>query len=118
MKINLDINIVKHLLSDLLRENVIDISVENIQSEVCKHFRISLIDLYSKKRSRHVSRPRQIAMYLTKELTDHSYPEIGKFYGGKDHATVIHGVNKIKNLMINDIKIKKDIDHLVSKLKS
>jgi len=57
-------------------------------------------------------------MYLTKELTDHSYPEIGKFYGGKDHATVIHGVNKIKNLMINDIKIKKDIDHLVSKLKS
>ena len=118
MKINLDINIVKHLLSDLLRENVIDISVESIQSEVCKYFRISLIDLYSKKRSRHVSRPRQIAMYLTKDLTDHSYPEIGKFFGGKDHATVIHGVNKIKNLMINDIKIKKDIDHLVSKLKS
>ena len=118
MKISLDINLAKNLLSDLLKENDSRISIEFIQSEICKYFSVSLIDLYSKKRSRNISRPRQIAMFLSKELTDHSYPEIGRFFGGKDHATVIHGVNKIKNLMPVDKKIKKDIDNLISKLKS
>ena len=118
MKINLNLSIVKDILSDFLRENKNKISLNDIQMQVSRHFNINLSDLCSKKRNRYISRPRQLAMFLCKELTDFSYPEIGKFFGGKDHATVIHGVNKIRSLSLEDKKIQRDLENLISNLKS
>ena len=118
MKINLDLNKVKVLLVDFLRTNIKVTTIQDIQFHVSKYFNINFSDLCSKSRSRFISRPRQIAMYLSKELTEFSYPDIGKLFGGKDHTTVIHAVNKIKNLYLIDKKIKKDIENLTLTLKS
>ncbi len=118
MKINLDLNKVQELLVDFLRTNIKVTSIQDIQFHVSKYFNINFSDLCSKSRSRFISRPRQIAMYLSKELTEFSYPDIGKLFGGKDHTTVIHAVNKIKNLYLIDKKIKKDIENLTLTLKS
>ncbi len=116
MNFKLDISNVKEILSDLFKENNRKLSINDIQSQVSKHFNINFSDLCSKRRSRSISRPRQVAMYLCKELTELSYPEIGKYFGGKDHATVIHGVNKIKNLSSTDKKTQRDIENLMSNL--
>ena len=93
------------------------ITVKDIQLEVSKYYNLQFHELCSKNRSRYISKPRQIAMFLSKQLTDSSYPEIGKLFGGKDHATVIHGVNKIKVLSETDRKIKQDLDNRISSLK-
>ena len=106
------------LLVDFLRTNIKVTTIQDIQFHVSKYFNINFPDLCSKSRSRFISRPRQIAMYLSKELTEFSYPDIGKLFGGKDHTTVIHAVNKIKNLYLIDKKIKKDIENLTLTLKS
>tara|TARA_B100000965_G_scaffold377606_1_gene371793 strand:+ start:131 stop:1543 length:1413 start_codon:yes stop_codon:yes gene_type:complete len=116
MSFKLEISNAKEILSDLFKESPRKLSINDIQSQVSKHFNINFSDLCSKKRSRSISRPRQVAMYLCKELTEFSYPEIGKYFGGKDHATVIHGVNKIKNLSSTDKKIQRDIENLMSNL--
>tara|TARA_B100002052_G_scaffold43442_2_gene36196 strand:- start:2915 stop:4336 length:1422 start_codon:yes stop_codon:yes gene_type:complete len=118
MKINLDLNKAQVLLVDFLRTNIKVTTIQDIQFHVSKYFNINFSDLCSKSRSRFISRPRQIAMFLSKELTEFSYPDIGKLFGGKDHTTVIHAVNKIKNLSLIDKKIKKDIENLTLTLKS
>ncbi len=118
MKSNLNLEKVKEILADLLRSNFKKISISDVQLHVSRYFNLSFSDLCSKKRSRFISRPRQIAMYLSKEYTELSYPEIGKSFGGKDHATVIHAVNKVKNLCFSDKKIKKDVEILIATLKS
>ena len=105
------------ILADYLNKTHQKITVKDIQLEVSKHFNLQFHELCSKNRSRYISKPRQIAMYLSKQLTDTSYPEIGKLFGGKDHATVIHGVNKIKVLSETDRKVKQDLDKIISSLK-
>ena len=89
------IELVKDALKDLLSVQNRQISVENIQKTVADFFNIKVADMYSKKRPANIARPRQIAMYLAKELTQKSLPEIGELFGGRDHTTVLHAVRKI-----------------------
>ena len=106
------------ILADYLNKTDKKITVKDIQLEVSRYFNLQFHELCSKNRSRYISKPRQIAMFLSKQLTDCSYPEIGKLFGGKDHATVIHGVNKIKDLSENDRKVKQDLDNITLSLKA
>ena len=85
----------KEALKDLLTVQNRQISVENIQKTVADFYSIKVADMYSKKRPANIARPRQIAMYLAKELTQKSLPEIGELFGGRDHTTVLHAVRKI-----------------------
>ena len=92
---DITIELTKEALKDLLSVQNRQISVENIQKTVADFFRIKVADMYSKRRPANIARPRQIAMYLTKELTQKSLPEIGELFGGRDHTTVLHAVRKI-----------------------
>ena len=92
---DITIELVKDALKDLLSVQNRQISVENIQKTVADFFNIKVADMYSKKRPANIARPRQIAMYLAKELTQKSLPEIGELFGGRDHTTVLHAVRKI-----------------------
>lgn len=85
------------------------LTIEEIQRSVCAHFKLDKSDMVSKRRLRSVARPRQIAMYLAKELTPRSYPEIGRRFGGRDHSTVIHAVRVIEALRVTDSEIDADI---------
>ena len=92
---DITIDVVKDALKDLLSVQNRQISVENIQKTVADFFNMKIADMYSKKRPANIARPRQIAMYLAKELTQKSLPEIGELFGGRDHTTVLHAVRKI-----------------------
>lgn len=100
------------LLQDLLRANDRRVTVEDIQRKVAEHYNIRLSDMHSPRRARPVARPRQVAMYLSKQLTEHSLPEIGRKFGGRDHTTIIHGVRKIEELCASDRALKDDIETL------
>ena len=89
------IQLAREALRDLLSIQNRQISVENIQKTVADFYKIKVADMYSKKRPASIARPRQIAMYLAKELTQKSLPEIGELFGGRDHTTVLHAVRKI-----------------------
>lgn len=102
----------KHALQDMLVAQDKQISIENIQKTVAEYFKLRTSDLLSAKRSRSLARPRQIAMTLTKELTRHSLPEIGKAFGGRDHTTVLHATRKIKNLRESDVAVAEDYRNL------
>jgi len=102
----------KEAMKDLLSMRARLITIENIQKTVAEYFKIRLSDLNSKKRSRPLARPRQIAMALAKELTNHSLPEIASVFGGRDHTTVIHAYKKIKDLMNSDVKLVEDYRNL------
>ena len=106
------------ILADYLNKTDKKITVKDIQLEVSKYYNLQFHELCSKNRSRYISKPRQIAMFLSKQLTDASYPEIGKLFGGKDHATIIHGVKKIKVSSENDRKVKQDLDNITLNLKA
>ncbi len=99
-------------LADILRASDRKITVEEIQRKVSDHFNIRLSDLIGPKRVRNFARPRQVAMYLSKQLTSRSLPEIGRRFGGRDHTTVMHGVRKIEELMQNDSQIADDLELL------
>ena len=99
-------------LADVLRASDRKITVEEIQRKVSDHFNIRLSDLIGPKRVRTFARPRQIAMYLSKQLTSRSLPEIGRRFGGRDHTTVMHGVRKIEELMVKDSQIADDLELL------
>ena len=92
---DISITLAKEALRDLLSIQNRQISVENIQKTVADFYKIKVADMYSKKRPASIARPRQIAMYLAKELTQKSLPEIGELFGGRDHTTVLHAVRKI-----------------------
>ena len=94
----IDLALVKDALKDLFVISAKMVSVENIQKTVAEYYNIKLSDLLSKRRSRSITRPRQMAMALTKELTNHSLPEIGEAFNGRDHTTVLHACKKIKDL--------------------
>ncbi|MFH1157920.1 MAG: chromosomal replication initiator protein DnaA [Pseudomonadota bacterium] len=100
------------LLQDLLRANDRRISVDDIQRKVAEHYNIRLSDMHSPRRARMVARPRQIAMYLAKALTEHSLPEIGRKFGGRDHTTIMHGVRRIEELVASDGGIREDVELL------
>ena len=88
------------------------VTIENIQKTVAEYYKIRVSDLLSKRRSRSVARPRQVAMTLSKELTNHSLPEIGDAFGGRDHSTVIHANKKIAELRSSDSRIEEDYANL------
>ena len=100
-------------LKDLLSFQERMITVNNIQKTVAEYFKIRVADLLSKSRARQVARPRQMAMTLAKELTDHSLPEIGDFFGGRDHTTVLHATRKIKELKDSNTRVKEDYENLL-----
>ncbi|WP_305804753.1 chromosomal replication initiator protein DnaA [Stenotrophomonas sp. YIM B06876] len=103
-------------LRDLLRAQQQAISIPNIQKVVADYYGLQIKDLLSKRRTRSLARPRQVAMALTKELTEHSLPEIGDAFAGRDHTTVLHGCRQIKHLMETDGKLREDWDKLIRKL--
>mgnify|MGYP001469818997 CR=1 FL=1 len=106
----------KIALKDLLALQDRLVSIENIQKTVADYFKIRVADLLSKKRSRSITRPRQIAMSLAKELTNHSLPEIGDAFGGRDHTTVLHGCRRIASLRSSESYIDQDYRNLLRTL--
>ncbi len=102
----------QELLQDLLRASNRRVSIEEIQKKVAEHYNVKLADMHSPRRARQVARPRQVAMYLAKQLTTRSLPEIGRKFGGRDHTTVIHAVRKIEELRTGDPTLSEDVELL------
>jgi chromosomal replication initiator protein len=102
----------QEVLHDLLRANDRRITIEEIQKKVAEHFNIRVADMHSARRARQVARPRQVAMYLAKQLTARSLPEIGRKFGGRDHTTVMHAVKKIEELSAGDSSFAEDVELL------
>ncbi|WP_259781536.1 chromosomal replication initiator protein DnaA [Aestuariispira ectoiniformans] len=100
------------VLHDLLRANDRRITIEEIQKRVAEHYNIKLSEMHSARRSRAIARPRQVAMYLAKQLTTRSLPEIGRKFGGRDHTTVMHAVRKIDELRSTDAGFAEDVELL------
>jgi len=92
------------------------VTVENIQKTVAEYFKIRVAELLSKRRSRSIARPRQIAMGLAKELTTHSLPEIGDAFGGRDHTTVLHACRRVKELRDTETRVAEDYNNLLRTL--
>ena len=112
----IDLGLIKDSLKDLLAIQARQVSVDNIQKIVAEYYNIKLSDLLSKRRSRSIARPRQMSMFLAKELTNHSLPEIGDSFGGRDHTTVLHACKKIKELRNFNNEIEEDYRNLVRAL--
>ena len=104
---------VKEALKDLLALQAKLITIENIQKTVAEYYKIKVADLLAKTRSRSVARPRQVAMTLAKELTNHSLPEIGDAFGGRDHTTVLHACRKVKELLEENTSLEEDYTNLL-----
>ncbi len=100
------------VLKDLLRANDRRVTIDEIQKKVAEHFNIRIADMHSARRARAVARPRQVAMYLSKQLTARSLPEIGRKFGGRDHTTVMHAVRKIEELKATDNGFAEDVELL------
>ncbi len=108
----INLEMTQEALQDLLRANDRRVTIEEIQKKVAQHFNIRLADMHSARRARAVARPRQVAMYLAKQLTTRSLPEIGRKFGGRDHTTVMHAVKRIEELRQTDAALAEDIDLL------
>ena len=108
----ISVDMVKDVLKDMIKEGQKKITIDAIQKKVCDYFDIKLSDMKVKNRSRGIAYPRQIAMYLARQLTDYSLPEIGEYFGGRDHTTVMHAHDKIKN----DLKVKKGLGELIDRV--
>ncbi|MDY6978324.1 MAG: chromosomal replication initiator protein DnaA [Pseudomonadota bacterium] len=106
----------KDALRDLLAIQDKLVTIDNIQKTVAEYFKIRVADLHSKRRNRSITRPRQIAMALCKELTSHSLPEIGDAFGGRDHTTVLHACRKVEELKESDQRINEDVSNLLRTL--
>jgi len=115
-KLPISVELAKEALKDLLAVQNRQISIENIQKTVADYFKIKIADMYSKKRTRNLARPRQMAMYVARELTDLSYPEIGQAFGGRDHTTVLHACGKIEELKATDQNLRRDYNLLIQVL--
>ena len=112
----IDIPLVKDALKDLFVISAKMVSIDNIQKTVAEYYNIKLSDLLSKRRSRSITRPRQLAMALTKKLTNHSLPEIGEAFNGRDHTTVIHACKKIQELRVENSSLEEDYKNLIRSL--
>ena len=106
---DIDVPFVEEVLANVLRANQRRISIDEIQTQVAEHFRIRKAEMTSARRARDVARPRQVAMYLSKQLTPKSLPDIGRRFGGRDHTTVIHAVKQIERLRAADAELDADI---------
>ena len=113
----LDLNLVREAMHDQLSVKNRQVSIENIQKTVAEYYRIKVADMHSKRRPANIARPRQIAMYLVKELTTHSLPEIGEAFGGRDHTTVLHAVRKIAGDRSKDTKLQQELTVLEQTIK-
>lgn len=100
----------QEVLQDLLRAHDRRITIDEIQRKVAEHYNLRMADMHSARRARNVARPRQVAMYLAKQLTARSLPEIGRKFGGRDHTTVMHAVRKVEELIEEDAQIAQDVD--------
>jgi len=112
----IDIELIKESLKDLLALQDRQVSMDNIQRTAAEYYKIKIADMMSRRRSRSVARPRQMAMALSKELTNHSLPEIGDSFGGRDHTTVLHACRKIKELRETNSDIREDYKNLLRTL--
>jgi chromosomal replication initiator protein len=110
------LDLVKEALRDVLALQEKLVTVENIQKTVAEYYKIRIADLLSKRRSRSIARPRQVAMALAKELTNHSLPEIGDAFGGRDHTTVLHACRRVKELRETERRIGEDYMNLLRTL--
>lgn len=108
----IDMDLTQDCLADVLRASERKITVEEIQRKVSDYYNIRLSDIIGPKRLRSYARPRQVAMYLCKQLTSRSLPEIGRRFGGRDHTTVMHGVKRIEELKLTDGQIAEDVEML------
>lgn len=115
---SITIDFVHEALRDLLALQDKLVTIENIQKTVAEYYKVKVADLLSKRRSRSIARPRQMAMALAKELTNHSLPEIGDHFGGRDHTTVIHACRKIKELIQDESSFAEDYKNLMRILSS
>jgi len=113
----IDMHLTKESLKDLIAVRGRQVSVENIQKTVADYYKIKIADMHSKKRSRNFSRPRQIAMSLTRELTNLSFPEIAEAFGGRHHTTIMHACEEIESLRLNDHNVGQDLGFLTQVLK-
>jgi chromosomal replication initiator protein len=111
------LDLARSVLKDVFSENSRPVSIQKVQVEVCRYFNISKVDLVSNRRSRSIVFPRQIAMYLTRELTDLSLPKIGEQFGGRDHTTVMHANSKIEKLLNTKREIYNIVQELTNKVK-
>lgn len=112
----IDVDLVREALKDLLALQDKQVGIDNIQRVVGEYYKIKVNELLSKRRSRSVARPRQVAMALAKELTNHSLPEIGEAFGGRDHTTVLHACRKIRELQEENADIREDMKNLLRSL--
>ena len=113
-----NIEVARSALKDLLSIQNRQISVESIQKTVANFYNIKVADMYSKKRPANIARPRQIAMFIAKELTQKSLPEIGELFGGRDHTTVLHAVRKITEERQHDSHLNHELHVLEQSLKN
>lgn len=115
---SITIDMAKNVLKDLIHNEEKALTVEYVQKTVCEYYGLKIQDIKAKKRTRDIAFPRQVAMYLSKFLTDSSLSEIGKHFGGKDHSTVIHACKLIEERRKKDEDFDKKIDYLIKKIKS
>jgi chromosomal replication initiator protein len=113
----IDKEMAKNILRDLIEEDEKPITVDHIQKVVCEYFGLKLADIKAKKRTKEVALPRQIAMYITKQITDMSLSDIGKGFGGKDHATVIYSYKQVEEKKAKDEAFNRMIENLIRKIK-
>ena len=117
-KREVDISLVNEALKDIFSTTrVRKIDVDLIKATVAEYFNMKIEDFESKKRTRQIAYPRQIAMYIARELTDLSLPKIGEEFGGRDHTTVIHACEKISTEMLSDFDLKNKIDSIIKEIK-
>lgn len=114
----IDLDYTQEILRDVLAVHDRLITIENIQKLVADYYQLRVADLLSKRRTRSIARPRQMAMYLAKQLTEHSLPEIGNAFGGRDHTTVLHACRKIEALCETDGRLREDQSRLMRELTS
>ncbi|MFN3955594.1 MAG: chromosomal replication initiator protein DnaA [Pararhodobacter sp.] len=112
------LDLAQDCLADILRSSDRKVTVEEIQRKVAEHYNIRLSDMIGPKRLRTIARPRQVAMYLAKQMTTRSLPEIGRRFGGRDHTTIMHGVRKVEELRAQDTQLAEDLDLLRRLLES
>lgn len=112
----INIDMAKDVLKNIITENNKEITVDRIQKTVAEHYQIKTSEIKSQKRLKNIVLPRQIAMYISRNMTNLSYPEIGDKFGGKDHSTIIHAIKKIEEKMSSDMGLKMTVDKLMTKL--
>lgn len=112
----ISLDFTREALRDLIAIHDKLLTIDNIQRAVAEYYKIRVADLLSKRRSRSITRPRQLAMALTRELTNHSLPEIGEEFGGRDHTTVLHACIKMQELRDTDARIAEDYQNLLRNL--